>query len=204
MTLVTDSPENSSSKDDFIAHLDSVLDASSPDAAPSSKEVENQDDSETNRIKSGKVEGTEETRGSTSHGFVEESLEVTVKDDVCTHPGSFGDMCIRCGQELDGESGKTFGYIHEGLIFSDVEISRLRSTDMKNLLRYKKLYLVLDLDHTLLNSTNLAELNSEEVYLLIQTGSLTDVSKGNLFKLDYMTMMTKLRPFVRTSATNKA
>lgn len=26
----------------------------------------------------------------------------------------------------------------------------------------------------------------------------TDVSKGSLFKLDYMHMMTKLRPFVRT------
>lgn len=33
--------------------------------------------------------------------------------DACTHPGSFGNMCIRCGQKLDGESGVTFGYIHK-------------------------------------------------------------------------------------------
>jgi RNA polymerase II C-terminal domain phosphatase-like 3/4 len=42
-----------------------------------------------------------------------------VKVDGCTHPGSFGDMCICCGQKLDGESGVTFGYIHKVYIFSD-------------------------------------------------------------------------------------
>ncbi|XP_054822636.1 RNA polymerase II C-terminal domain phosphatase-like 4 isoform X2 [Prosopis cineraria] len=195
MSLATDSPVHSSSSDDFIAYLDSALDASSPDAT---QEVENQDESETVRIKRRKVESIEETQGSTSQGLVEESLEETVKEDVCAHPGSFGDMCIRCGQKLDGESGVTFGYIHKGLRLHNEEISRLRDTDMKNLLRHKKLYLVLDLDHTLLNSTQLVDLNSEEVYLLNQTDSLADVAKGNLFKLDYMHMMTKLRPFVRT------
>ncbi|XP_028793920.1 RNA polymerase II C-terminal domain phosphatase-like 4 isoform X2 [Neltuma alba] len=198
MSLVTDSPVNSSSSDDFIAYLDSALDASSPDATQLSKEAENQDESETIRIKRRKVEGIGEAGGSTSQGFVEESLEVTVKEDACTHPGSFGDMCIRCGQKLDGEAGVTFGYIHKGLRLYNDEISRLRNTDMKNLLRHKKLYLVLDLDHTLLNSTQLVDLNSEEVYLLNQADSLADVSKGSLFKLDYMHMMTKLRPFVRT------
>jgi len=39
--------------------------------------------------------------------------EASVKVDICTHPGSFGSMCIRCGQKLDGESGVTFGYIHK-------------------------------------------------------------------------------------------
>ncbi|KAG5103919.1 hypothetical protein JHK82_040889 [Glycine max] len=117
--------------------------------------------------------------------------------DICTHPGSFGNMCIRCGQKLDGESGVTFGYIHKGLRLHDEEISRLRNTDMKSLLCRKKLYLVLDLDHTLLNSTHLAHLTSEESHLLNQTDSLRDVSKGSLFKLEHMNMMTKLRPFVR-------
>lgn len=35
------------------------------------------------------------------------------KEEMCSHPGSFGSMCIRCGQMLDGESGVTFGYIHK-------------------------------------------------------------------------------------------
>jgi len=44
--------------------------------------------------------------------------ESSVKVDVCTHPGSFGEMCIRCGQKLDGDSGVTFGYIHKVYIVS--------------------------------------------------------------------------------------
>lgn len=51
------------------------------------------------------------------------------------------------------------------------EISRLRSADVTALLRRKKLYLVLDLDHTLLNSTRLEDINSEEEYLKSQTDS---------------------------------
>jgi RNA polymerase II C-terminal domain phosphatase-like 3/4 len=43
---------------------------------------------------------------------------------------------------------------------------------MKNLLRHKKLYLVLDLDHTLLNSTQLIHITPEEEYLKAQTDSL--------------------------------
>ncbi|XP_027939609.1 RNA polymerase II C-terminal domain phosphatase-like 4 isoform X1 [Vigna unguiculata] len=198
MSVVTDSPVHSSNSDDFIAFLDAELGASSPESSPD-KEAENEDELESvSRIKRHKIESTEETEGSTSEGIMKQNLETSTKVDVCTHPGSFGSMCIRCGQQLDGKSGVTFGYIHKGLRLHDEEISRLRNTDMKSLLCRKKLYLVLDLDHTLLNSTLLAHLSSEESYLLNQTDSLRDISKGSLFKLDYMHMMTKLRPFVRS------
>ncbi|XP_029129573.1 RNA polymerase II C-terminal domain phosphatase-like 4 isoform X1 [Cajanus cajan] len=196
MSVVADSPVHSSSSDDFIAFLDAELDASSPNLSPDD-EAENQDDLESVRIKRRKFESIEETKGSTSEGIIERNLEASTEVDACTHPGSFGNMCIRCGQKLDGEAGVTFGYIHKGLRLHDEEISRLRNTDMKSLLCRKKLYLVLDLDHTLLNSTHLADLSSEESYLLNQTDSLGDVSKGSLFKLEHMHMMTKLRPFVR-------
>jgi hypothetical protein len=43
--------------------------------------------------------------------------EASVKKDLCTHPGSFGDMCILCGQRLAEESGVTFGYIHKVYFF---------------------------------------------------------------------------------------
>jgi RNA polymerase II C-terminal domain phosphatase-like 3/4 len=85
-------------------------------------------------------------------------------------------MCILCGQRLAAESGVTFGYIHKGLRLQNDEIDRLRNTDMKNLLRHKKLYLVLDLDHTLLNSTQLIHLTSEEEYLKSQSDSLQGIS----------------------------
>ncbi|KAL2318691.1 hypothetical protein Fmac_032567 [Flemingia macrophylla] len=196
MSVVTDSPVHSSSSDDFVAFLDAELNASSPNSSPEN-EAENEDELEIVRIKRQKFESIEETEGSTSEGIIIRNLEASAEVDVCTHPGSFGNMCIRCGQKLDGEAGVTFGYIHKGLRLHDEEISRLRNADMKSLLCRKKLYLVLDLDHTLLNSTHLAHLSSEESYLFNQTDSLADVSKGSLFKLEHMHMMTKLRPFVR-------
>lgn len=60
----------------------------------------------------------------------------------------------------------------QGLRLGNDEIVRLRRTDMKNLLRQKKLYLVLDLDHTLLNSTRLMHITLEEEYLYSQIDSL--------------------------------
>ncbi|KAF9662758.1 hypothetical protein SADUNF_Sadunf18G0087500 [Salix dunnii] len=144
------------------------------------------------------VEIVEDDRGTTSIASLKHNPEASFSKEICTHPGSFGTMCIVCGQLLDGESGVTFGYIHKGLRLGNDEIVRLRNTDMKNLLRHKKLYLILDLDHTLLNSTQLMHMTSDEEYLKGQTDSLQDVSKGNLFMLSFMQMMTKLRPFVRT------
>lgn len=52
------------------------------------------------------------------------------------------------------------------------EISRLRDSDLRFLQRQRKLYLVLDLDHTLLNSTILRDLKPEEEYLKSHTHSL--------------------------------
>jgi len=57
--------------------------------------------------------------------------------------------------------------------------------------------LVLDLDHTLLNSTRLIDVTPDEEYLKSQTDSLQDISRGSLFRLDFMNMLTKLWPFVR-------
>ncbi|OAY43406.1 RNA polymerase II C-terminal domain phosphatase-like 4 isoform X1 [Manihot esculenta] len=218
MSLATDSPVHSSSSGDFAAFLDAELDSISSDSSPNEEEVndefnsdssdsspneeaENDSEIESQRIKRCRVEtveNIEDPKGSTSHGSLEQNLEVSSSKDACTHPGSFGDMCILCGQMLNEETGGvTFGYIHKGLRLGNDEIVRLRRTDMKNLLRQKKLYLVLDLDHTLLNSTRLMHITLEEEYLYSQIDSLQDVSKGSLFKLDFLQMMTRLRPFVR-------
>jgi len=72
-------------------------------------------------------------------------------------------------------------FYFQGLRLHDEEISRLRNTDMKSLLCRKKLYLVLDLDHTLLNSTHLSHLSSEESHLLNQTDSLEGMCKPICF-----------------------
>lgn len=55
------------------------------------------------------------------------------------------------------------------------EIARLRNIDLKNLLRHKKLYLVLDLDHTLLNSARLSDITVGEGYLNGQMDALPGI-----------------------------
>ncbi|KAF6167049.1 hypothetical protein GIB67_041304 [Kingdonia uniflora] len=129
-----------------------------------------------------KVEAFEEIRGST----------------VCPHPASLGGLCVLCGkQEVDG-SAVPFGYVLKALKIGSQELARLRRANLKSLLQKKKLYLVLDLDHTLLNSTRFRDISPDEGFLMNQTDSLEDIPKGSLFKLDSMCMLTKLRPFVRT------
>ncbi|CAO2822141.1 unnamed protein product [Amaranthus hypochondriacus] len=57
----------------------------------------------------------------------------------------------------------------------------------------QKLYLVLDLDHTLLNTTLIEKLSSEEKYVKSQNFSGSD-----LFMMKNSIYVTKLRPFVHT------
>ncbi|KAJ4709676.1 RNA polymerase II C-terminal domain phosphatase-like 4 [Melia azedarach] len=145
-------------------------------------------------------ESMRECGDSTLLANLEKRIEVSFEMDVCKHlVDSFGGLCSLCGLRLEEEeSGVTFVYIHEALRIQNDEVVRLRNEETKILLHLRKLYLVLDLDHTLLNSAPLMHLTVEEVHLKSQTASLQDVSKGSLFMLEFIRMMTKLRPNIRT------
>lgn len=67
----------------------------------------------------------------------------------------------------------------QDLRLANDEITRLRDRDLKNLLRHKKLYLVLDLDHTLLNSTRFADVTQEEGYLMNPDDPMQGISYNN-------------------------
>ncbi|XP_019082455.1 PREDICTED: RNA polymerase II C-terminal domain phosphatase-like 4 isoform X2 [Camelina sativa] len=176
MSVASDSPVHSSSSDDLAAaELDSASDASSDSSLPSEEE----DDTEASNHEEVEIEEASSSKGE------------------CEHPGSFGNMCFVCGQKLE-ETGVSFRYIHKEMRLNQDEISRLRDSDMGFLQRQRKLYLVLDLDHTLLNSTILRDLKPQEEYSNSHTHSLQDVSGGSLFKMEFMHMMTKLRPFVHS------
>nr|CAD1840007.1 unnamed protein product [Ananas comosus var. bracteatus] len=208
MNLAAESPTPSSSgSDDFAAFLDAELEVassnSSSDGDLADDDAEN--DLQQPRTKKLKVEEFESIRELHEMTEVATNREKTGMSDeaipdICPpHPGFFGGLCVRCGQvEDDDASGTAFGYIHKGLRLGSREIDRLRGADLKNLLREKKLILILDLDHTLLHSTHIADVSAEEEYLIRQIDSKNDDPARSIFRLDSIRMLTKLRPYVHT------
>ena len=67
----------------------------------------------------------------------------------------------------------------QGLRLSTLEMDRLSGSEVKNLLRERKLVLILDLDHTLINSTRLHDISAAEMDLGIQSAA----SKSKLYLL---------------------
>ncbi|KAK9806049.1 hypothetical protein WJX73_008855 [Symbiochloris irregularis] len=110
------------------------------------------------------------------------------------HPGLMHGMCIRCGtlvtQEPQQEDGLALRYIHDRLQLSQSEAARLRQRELKRVIASRRLLLVLDLDHTLLNSTREVELSPE----LRETLSGMATDQEDLHHLPHMGMWTKLRP----------
>ncbi|BBM97737.1 RNA polymerase II C-terminal domain phosphatase-like 3/4 [Marchantia polymorpha subsp. ruderalis] len=145
---------------------------------------------------------------------------------VCPpHPGFMWGVCIRCGENRQtsnsepAEIGVALRYIHEGLEVTEREAARMRRDELKHVIARKKLYLVLDLDHTLLNSARFIEVPpDEEAYLTAcyskarsakseqasgshrgASGPQGTVDSGynhGLNRLNHLQMWTKLRPFV--------
>ena len=94
------------------------------------------------------------------------------------HPGFLHDICVRCGMRREKPSSRaasgvggvgggvpkstSMRYIHEGLELSNDELEKAKREEKQRVLLSGKLLLVLDLDHTLLNSARFAELTQEE------------------------------------------
>ncbi|KAI0522983.1 hypothetical protein KFK09_005372 [Dendrobium nobile] len=206
MSLEAESPlHSSSSSDDFVGFLNTELELAASDSANKDAEVNNDHTNviEEPRNKRPKLdsEDTVEIEGPRIFSTVEESTGSSLKpkyEDICPpHPGFFKGLCMRCGKlEEDNGSALAFGYIHKDLKLATSEIDRLRGADLKSQLHEKKLVLILDLDHTLLNSTVLTDVSAEEQYLLREAESLRNDPEKSLLKLDGLHILTKLRPFV--------
>ncbi|XP_006654357.1 RNA polymerase II C-terminal domain phosphatase-like 4 [Oryza brachyantha] len=217
------SPSSSSGSDDFAALLDAELDfdsAADPSSASAASDDEEDGDEEEGKEEDvvmvveqeeAKVEQSSSKRRRVEDQHQDEGKAMRPNDDtvgsskdvkieICPpHPGFFGGLCFKCGKKQDEEDvpGVAFGYIHKGLTLGTSEIDRLRGADLKNLLRERRLVLILDLDHTLINSTKLLDLSAAENELGIQSAASKDDPNRSLFRLDAMQMLTKLRPFVR-------
>ncbi|EYU37214.1 hypothetical protein MIMGU_mgv1a018973mg, partial [Erythranthe guttata] len=100
--------------------------------------------------------------------------------------------------EVSKSSSLKLRYIHKNLSLAKNEMDRLRDENSKRLLRDRKLSLVLDLDHTLLNSAGFSVITDEEEYLNCERDVLPEYLKSSLFRVDLTKTLTKLRPYVNT------
>ncbi|CAN6563956.1 unnamed protein product [Malus baccata var. baccata] len=101
------------------------------------------------RFLEGDLHGSSESEDDTEKQKAEASSK-----EACTHPGSFQDMCYVCGLPVNE---KDFGYEDKGLMLKNEELERVKKLGIKKLLHHKKLYLVVDVYHTLLNSADSGE-----------------------------------------------
>eukprot|EP00210_Caulerpa_lentillifera_P006227 g5948.t1 len=133
--------------------------------------------------------------------------ETVVKDSVeCVHPGFFAGMCVRCGVIKEKESVigtesslssslVPLRYVHKNLELSEHEAQRLSEESSAKTESQGKLQLVLDLDHTLLNSAPLSTVVSHPV-LDHWIEAEIHGSKQTIFRMQSFSGITKLRPGV--------
>eukprot|EP01025_Chloroclados_australasicus_P001614 TRINITY_DN10404_c0_g1_i1.p1 TRINITY_DN10404_c0_g1~~TRINITY_DN10404_c0_g1_i1.p1 ORF type:complete len:497 (-),score=55.33 TRINITY_DN10404_c0_g1_i1:109-1599(-) len=137
------------------------------------------------------------------------------KEGVCKHPMIFHGLCAVCGQEVQEQqtpaksqysessnkkSSVALKYLHKGLRISTQQIQEMKELNANELLAQQKLILVLDLDHTLLNSIqtdHLSELDYQLVKDLYQQEQISQSQQRQmLYNLAYGKIWTKLRPGV--------
>ena len=141
--------------------------------------------------------------------------------EKCAHPAFMFDICVVCGErkgagdDASGRAGTRGGesdglrghfttsmrYIHEGLTLSNEELEKAKREEKARVLENGKLTLILDLDHTLLNSSQFKELSQEQHDLLHECiaqeqQGLKEGQRPLLYCLRHMGFFTKLRPHV--------
>ncbi|CAA7058700.1 unnamed protein product [Microthlaspi erraticum] len=114
------------------------------------------------------------SRGNCGHGFVRHRI------------------CLACKKKPRSVEGRAFDYLFSGLHLSHEAISLTKHlTTLISIYRHKKLYLVLDLDHTLIHSVKVSNLSKAEKCLVKadESGSMNNLGR-------YKDRLVKLRPFV--------
>ena len=186
-------------------------------------------------------------RKGTTPAATRTTTTTTTEPEACEHPAFVFGICVHCGRRAETttttttnktdadvpdnddddddnkkeEKGKTTAvrYLHEGLTVSDKLLREAKREERKATLKQGKIFLVLDLDHTVLNSCRFDEVNDEERATLdakvakreeedeLRKTLLGMVGSGNgrggrrprfpdLYRLSHFSTYTKLRPYV--------
>lgn len=121
------------------------------------------------------------------------------------HPGFIWGLCYACGEPKNRRQEEVLGdksgvvamrYIHDELEVSANDTERARGEEVQRALESKKLFLVLDLDHTLLNSCKFADICPKTKERLERVLHKQQHSERLLYHLPHIGMWTKLRPHI--------
>lgn len=120
----------------------------------------------------------------------------------CSHPKFLEGRCTVCGTDDQGlcSAAFPFEYICKSLRISAKEVNRIRESEFLSIKSGKKqkLFLVLDLDHTLLHTVSIRHLSpSDQRSLPLLFNSSSKCTDSKTFFLSRKDdQVTKLRPFV--------
>ena len=218
---------SSSSEDELADALEAELFASARTTERDDDGGEDDDDDDATTARARKRGGDGDVREDVAPRVVRRrasgtggrALKGAGTGEACGHPAFMFEICVVCGERRaardaggGGEGGRggdglrghfttSMRYIHEGLTLSNDELEKAKREEKERVLRDGKLTLILDLDHTLLNSTQFKELTQEQHDLLHQcieaeARGLKEGQRPMLYCLRHMGFFTKLRPHV--------
>ena len=117
------------------------------------------------------------------------------KNGICPHSVLFHNICVKCGAVLDKPYESRVDPNDTSITLSPEEVKRRNLEVEAELIREKKLALVIDLDKTLIDTTTV--LSYEEAENLIVLDKTADRSDFVVFELDCTIFVVRLRPNVR-------
>ncbi|KAL3859578.1 hypothetical protein ACJMK2_009794 [Sinanodonta woodiana] len=124
------------------------------------------DDEKNQKLKSNYIAKVNEIHANTQDPIQPGQDILTIEPIACSHPTVMKDMCADCGTDLRRENGMagdrkeevkaSVAMVHciPELIVSEEMAQELGKADEENLLRTRKLVLLVDLDQTLVHTTN--------------------------------------------------
>ncbi|KAH9622284.1 hypothetical protein KSS87_009930 [Heliosperma pusillum] len=119
------------------------------------------------------------------------------KRQQCPHHAFVNNTCAGCKKPIhkcDNPTTVAFRYIDRSLALSPHAIRRLQDLNLQSLLNRKKLYLVLDLDNTLIHATKAGKENNHKKKNKSSKNDVYEILKGE--------MLVKLRPGARDFLEN--
>ncbi|XP_010549789.1 PREDICTED: RNA polymerase II C-terminal domain phosphatase-like 4 [Tarenaya hassleriana] len=124
----------------------------------------------------------------------DETWKIDLKTD-CDHWFVCDEICCQCKSAVSNSKARPFRYLAKGLQLTHEAVGFIKRKRSEIYLAKKKLHLVLDLDHTLVQTCEIWKLSRAWKHLIEEADSRDDLWR--IYLEDSGEILVKLRPFVR-------